>query len=153
RQLLRDHSAERVSEDVAYRHAKTIQKGQSVSRHAGDCRRYRARGASDAGVVEKNDFPAGCERIGDRRVPVVERAGEVLKTEKRTCGARAKAAVGIPLFTNLQELGWSSDVAGYHCNGTDSSLRQKDWRASRTRSENCYCNLRSKRAWGRCYPL
>jgi len=52
RHLLRDHSAQRESEDIAGRHAQSIQEGQSVLGHAGDCWGHWACGASDAGVVE-----------------------------------------------------------------------------------------------------
>jgi len=36
-----------------------------------------------ASVVEEDDLPSGRERIGDCGIPVVERAGEVLKKQQR----------------------------------------------------------------------
>ena len=38
-------------------------------------------GTPQAGALEQNHFASRGERIGDGRIPVVERAGEVLETE------------------------------------------------------------------------
>jgi Tol biopolymer transport system component len=78
RGLLRDHPAQRESKHITRRHADPVEKRKDVRRHCVDCAGHRAGRAADAGIVEQDDFSSGCERIGDRWIPVVERSHEVL---------------------------------------------------------------------------
>jgi hypothetical protein len=79
RHLLRDHAAERESEDVAGGYLECVQKGEGMTRHPGNRVGHLTRRPSHARAVEQNDFSPGGKRIGDRRVPIVERSREVLK--------------------------------------------------------------------------
>jgi hypothetical protein len=81
--LKRDHSTERVPEDIAPLDAESVKKRHGVSGHFGDSVRNFACRTPQASVVEEDDLPSGREWIGDCGVPVVERAGEVLKKQQR----------------------------------------------------------------------
>ena len=56
RDLLSDHSSEGESEDIADRHTETVEEGKCVRRHSLNRVRNLAGRASDARVVEENDF-------------------------------------------------------------------------------------------------
>ncbi len=83
-----------------------------MHRHRGN-RGWHAPGRpSHAGVIEQNDVSLHGERIRDRRIPIVERPGEVLKTQERASVANAETAVGIRFVFHFEELRWGRDVAG-----------------------------------------
>ncbi len=75
-------------------------------------RAQRRGGAPYAGVVEENDLASRRERIGDRRIPIVQRSDEMLKKQQGMAGPAAEAAVSISFVLTLQELRWGGDVAG-----------------------------------------
>src|SRR5580658_4119886 len=80
--LLRNHPSERKSEDIADTQPQRIQEGQGMRRHASYRLRHRAAGSTDAGVLEQDYFSFRRQWVGDRRIPIVERSGEVLQTQK-----------------------------------------------------------------------
>ena len=53
-----------------------------------------AGGGTDAGVVDQDDLALRSERIGQRRIPVVQVAAEVLEHHERQLGRAPEAAVG-----------------------------------------------------------
>jgi hypothetical protein len=81
RHLLRDHSAQREPENVASRKAQTLEERERMRCHAGYRLRHLSGGPSDSGVVEEEHFASRRERIGDRRISVVERAREMLQAQ------------------------------------------------------------------------
>jgi hypothetical protein len=56
----------------------TVEKRQSMRRHAGDRIRHRAAGPTDAGALEQDHIPSVGKWIGDSRVPIVHGSREVL---------------------------------------------------------------------------
>jgi hypothetical protein len=50
--------------------------------------------------------------VGDRRIPIIKRTGEVLKTQEGKCGARPEATVSIGFVARLQKFSWGGRVAG-----------------------------------------
>src|SRR5439155_7154081 len=95
RHVLGDHAAERETEDVAPVEVEAVEKGHDVRRHSGHRLRHLSARTPDARVVEENDLPSRGERITHRRIPVVERSGEVLQAEQRQSRAVAEATVGV----------------------------------------------------------
>jgi len=81
RDLLRDHAAERITKNVAVFESEPVQERQGVPGHSGDCGRHLAGGPAETGAFEQNDLAPECTSVGDRRIPVVERSSEVLKTQ------------------------------------------------------------------------
>src|SRR4029453_6632261 len=65
-----------------------------------------------ARVVEQDDFSLRCERIGHRRIPVVECSREMLEKHQRTSGSAAETAIRIRFVPRWEELGWGRRVAG-----------------------------------------
>src|SRR5215831_11370062 len=76
--LLRDHTAERETENVAALDTEPIEEGQRMLGHLGHGLWCFTTRAADPGVVEKDQLTSVGKRISDRWVPVVERAGEML---------------------------------------------------------------------------
>src|SRR5207244_12853426 len=88
------------------------EKSHDLRRHSGTLLRHSTARTPDARVVEENDFPSRGERITHRRIPVVERPGEVLQAEQRQSRAVAEATVGVGMATHLEDLRGSSPIAG-----------------------------------------
>jgi len=93
--LLGDHSAERESEYVARADAETIEEGGRVLRHPRYGGRHLARRATEARIVEQDQLAAAGESVGERGVPIVECACEVLEEKQRKAGAVSEAAIRI----------------------------------------------------------
>jgi hypothetical protein len=110
RRLLGDHAAKGETKDVTLREAKAVEKRQGVLGHSGHRLGYIAARPADSGVLEEDDLSSGSERIGHRRIPVVERPGEVLQTEQRQASALAEAPVRVGMSFGLNELGGSRRV-------------------------------------------
>ncbi len=58
----------------------------------------------------KNDFSAGCKRIRNGWIPIVERPGEVLKEEQWKSRAASEPSVRVSFVAYLNELGGRADV-------------------------------------------
>jgi hypothetical protein len=55
------------------------------------------------------------ERVGDCRIPVVQRPSEMLQKKQGKPGAASETSVSILLILHLQKLRWSSDVSDGVC--------------------------------------
>ena len=73
--------------------------------------RHLSTGASQARAFEENYFPPRRERIGNRRIPIIECPREVLKEQQRETESLSKAAVRIFLFFCFNESRRSCDIA------------------------------------------
>jgi hypothetical protein len=69
-----------------------------------------AGGGGDTGVVEQDDFALKGERVGQRRVVVVEVAHEVLDEDQGDAVGGTEAAVGEANAVRLDELGGNGVV-------------------------------------------
>src|SRR6266581_7334236 len=98
-------------------------------RHA----RYRFRNlaarTSKPCTFEQDDLSPCCKWFGHRRVPIVECPSEMLKEQQWEPGTVSKAAICVFSLFRLQELSWTTYVAGGHyvchfiallCSRTDS---------------------------------
>jgi hypothetical protein len=112
RHLLRDHSAERESEDVAGGHAQAVQEIQRMRRHTGHRCWHLTGGPAYTSVIEQNHFSRRCQRIRHRRIPVLEGAHEVLQAQQGPTWSAAESSVGICVVLHLEELRRGADVAG-----------------------------------------
>jgi hypothetical protein len=76
-----------------------------------------ARGAGDAGVVEQDDLAALCNTVGDSRIPMIHRAGEVNVEHKRHAPCLAEAPVCKANAVGFHILGRSGlmAMAGHGC--------------------------------------
>jgi len=71
RHLLRDHAAERETENVAGFESEAVQERQRMLRHSGDRVGHIAGGPSETRAFKQNDVAPGCKSVGDRRIPIV----------------------------------------------------------------------------------
>src|SRR5262245_21989794 len=113
--LLCNHPAERKTKHVTRRQAQAVQKRKNVLRHTGHGLRNVTAGSSHACVIEENDFAAIRERIGDGRIPIVQRPREVLQKQQGKARAYAKTTVSIPFVLRIEELRWRRSVATSFC--------------------------------------
>jgi hypothetical protein len=112
RHLLRHHAAQGKSKDVADLKAKAIEECQRVIRHSADRLRHCAGGSAKPGAFKQNHLTVTRERIRDGRIPIIERAREVLQAQQRQTPTRAKAAIRVSFLAALAEHGRSVEVAG-----------------------------------------
>jgi len=73
------------------------------------------RTAGDAGIVEQDHLAGPGEPVGYRRIPMIERALEMLVEDDRYASRLAEAAVGEADPVGLQILGRSRFVGVGHC--------------------------------------
>ena len=112
RDLLRDEPADREPEEVDLVEAERGDERDHVPGRVRDGRSELAARGADARVVDQDDLALGCERVGERWIPVVQVAAEVLQHHERQVGRAPEAAVGELHACGLDELGLSGVVAG-----------------------------------------
>ncbi len=89
-------AAEQVAQDVALAERDGIGETQDVLGHGLDRGRHGTARASDPRVLEEDDLPVLGQRVDDRRVPVVERAREMLEAKQGQAAVRvAEAPIGV----------------------------------------------------------
>ena len=113
--LLRDESAHREAEQIDVLESECVDQRGGVPRHPGDGVGCRAGAESDSGVVGEDHLAAGGERVGNRRVVVVEVAHEVLQQHDRGAAGVSEAAVGEAGSVRFNELGRRGVVVAGHC--------------------------------------
>ena len=69
---------------------------------------------SNSRTFEQDDLSPRCQWVGHRRVPIVESPSEMLKEQQWEPGAVPKAAICVFLLFRLDELSWTTYVAGGH---------------------------------------
>jgi hypothetical protein len=84
--------------------AERVDQRGGVARHAGDGVGRGTGAESDCGVVGEDHFPARRERVGDRRVVIVEVAHEVLQQHDRCADRVSEAPVGEAGSVGFNEL-------------------------------------------------
>src|ERR1700722_12759954 len=82
--------------------------------HGGDRLWDRACRSPDARVLKKYHLSSPRQRVGHRRIPIVERAGKVLQKKKRIARAVPETAKGVTLLADLEKLSDRCDVARCH---------------------------------------
>jgi hypothetical protein len=83
RHLLRHHAAQGKSKDVEGCEAKAVEKCQRVSRHSGDRVGHLAGGLAKPGAFKQDHLTVARKRIRDGRIPIIQRAREVLQAQQR----------------------------------------------------------------------
>ena len=101
-----------MRKDVADFNTEAIEECQRVSRHSADRLRDRAGGSAKPGAFKQKHLTVTRQRIRDGRIPIIERAREVLQAQKRQTPTRAKAAVRVSVLAALAEQGRSVAVTG-----------------------------------------
>ena len=92
--LLGDEPADREAEQIDSVEAERVDERDHPPRRLRDgAARLPGRGP-DARVVDQDDLALGGERVGQRRIPVVQVAAEVLQQHERQPGRPPEAAVG-----------------------------------------------------------
>ena len=81
-----------------------------MSRHGLDGRRQGTGGPPDARIVKEDDLAFGAERVGHRRIPVIQSAGKVLQTKERPSRAAADTAIRVSLVPDAEKLRWRGRV-------------------------------------------
>src|SRR3989442_14844384 len=103
--LLRDHSADRETEEIDLRQSETIDERFGVVRHSCKRRRHFAGRTRDTRIIEDNDLTILGKPIQKRRVPVVEISGEVLVKDKGQTTSLAPAPISEANTVGLNKLG------------------------------------------------
>jgi hypothetical protein len=83
-----------------------------MSRHSSDRLRHRAGGSAKPGAFKQNHLTVTRKRTRDGRIPIIERAREVLQAQKWQTLTRAKAAVRVSFLAASAEYGRSVEVNG-----------------------------------------
>ena len=91
--------------------AERVDERDHLARRLGDRAARLARRGADARVVDQDDLALGGERVGQRRVPVVQVAAEVLQQHERHPRGAAEAAIGELDARRLDDLRLCSAVA------------------------------------------
>src|SRR6516162_5377721 len=91
-----------------------VEEGQRVLRHTCHRSRHRSRRSSDTCVLEENDLSSTSQRIRHGGVPVIQRSGEVLKTEERETRAVTETAIGVALLTHFDKFRGRLHIACSH---------------------------------------
>jgi hypothetical protein len=94
--FLRDVPADGEAQQVDATEVQRVEEGEGPGRHRGDRTRGVAGRAAHARVVEQDDLALGCDRVDQRRIPVVEVPAEMLKEHQGRGAGRpvAEPAVG-----------------------------------------------------------
>ena len=72
RDLLRDHAAERESQQVDAKKIECLREGEHVTRHTRDGVGHGARRAPDPRMLEQDHFAPMRQRVGHRRIPAMD---------------------------------------------------------------------------------
>ncbi len=114
RNLLGDEPADREPEEIDLVQAEIGNARNHVARGVRDTGTELAARGPDARVVDQDDLALGRERIGQRRIPVVQIAAEVLEHHQRQLSRAPEPAVG---KLHVDELRLSSVVRDRRAGG------------------------------------
>src|SRR5271154_3380258 len=103
--LLGNHAADGKAEHVHLGEAERADEGDRVRAHLRNARRHFAGARGNTCVVEQDDFTSFGQTVGHSRIPIVQRAPEVLVEDDRNALGVAEAAVGETGAVGLHELG------------------------------------------------
>src|SRR6202171_4158791 len=114
RDLLGDEAADREAEDINLLESQRLDEGDGVSTHLLERGRHLPARAGNARIVEQNHLSRRREAFGHRRIPIVDRPGEVLVENERHAARFAEATIGEADAVGLDELRRRSLVAMNH---------------------------------------